>query len=250
MKVSIVTGTYNSAEFVKSCIESVNNQDYSDIEHIIIDGASKDNTVEIIKNCQSRVVKIVSEPDNGIYDAMNKGLKLATGDIVAILNSDDFYNSNQVISTVVKKFKEHHLDCLYGNLFYVNQQNPDIIVRNWATGEYNKNKGFKYGWHPAHPTFFVGNHVYKQHGYFNLDFKIAADFELMLRFLQKHNLKGYYLDTPIVRMRLGGESNKSIKNIVRGNKECIKAFKANDLNVSPLYPIYRLVPKLKQFITK
>lgn len=250
MKVSIITGTYNSAEFVKSCIESVNAQDYPNIEHIIIDGASKDDTVSIIENCQSRVVKIVSEPDNGIYDAMNKGLKLATGDIVAILNSDDFYNSKNVISEVVQKFKEHNLDCLYGNLYYVNQQNPDIIVRNWATGAYNDRKGFKYGWHPAHPTFFVANRVYKEHGYFNLNFKIAADFELMLRFLQKHKLKGYYLDRPIVRMRLGGESNKSIKNIVRGNKECIRAFKENNISVSPLYPIFRLAPKLKQFVTK
>lgn len=250
MKVSIITGTYNSAEFIESCIQSVNNQDYLDIEHIIIDGVSKDNTLELIKNSDSRVVKIVSEPDKGIYDAMNKGLKMATGEIVAILNSDDFYNSNDVVSTVVKKFKEHNLDCLYGNLYYVNQQNPDIIVRNWATGEYNKQKGFQYGWHPAHPTFFAKNRVYKKYGYFNLDFKIAADFEIMLRLLQKNNINGFYLDSPIVRMRLGGESNKSIKNIIRGNKECMKAFKVNGLKVSALYPIYRILPKLKQFITK
>jgi glycosyltransferase involved in cell wall biosynthesis len=248
MKVSIVTGTYNSAEFVKSCIESVNSQDYPDIEHIIIDGASKDNTVQIIKDSPNRVVKIVSEPDKGIYDAMNKGLKLATGDIVAILNSDDFYNSNQVISTVVKLFKEKNLDCLYGNLFYVNQNNPDIVVRNWSTGEYNLKKGFKNGWHPAHPTFFVANKVYHSFGYFNLDFRIAADFELMLRFIEKHKVKSDYLNQPIVRMRLGGESNKSLKNIMRGNKECIKAFKVNNLPVSLFYPFLRLVPKLKQFL--
>jgi len=247
-KVSIVTGTYNSAEFIKDCVTSINDQDYKNIEHIIIDGASKDDTVKIIEQTPNRVEKIISEPDNGIYNAMNKGIALATGDIVGILNSDDFYNSDNIISKVVNLFKDEGVDCVFGNLYYVQQDNPDIIKRKWVTGPYNKKKGFKNGWHPAHPTFFVKKKLYDTHGAFDESFKIAADFELMLRFIQKHQIKSAYLNEPMVRMRLGGESNKSLSNMYKGNKDCIKAFQKNGLSVSGLYPIKRLVPKLKQFL--
>lgn len=248
MKVSLITGTYNSAEFIKDCVTSINNQDYDNIEHIIIDGASKDNTVNIIKETPNRVAKIISEPDEGIYDAMNKGIRNTTGDIVGILNSDDFYNSNEVISRVVEAFETQGVDCVYGNLYYVLQDDPNVIKRKWVTGPYNPKKGFKSGWHPAHPSFFVKKELYDKYGVFNKSFKIAADFELMLRFIEKHKAKSAYINTPIVRMRLGGESNRSLKNIYNGNKDCIQAFKVNNLPVSFLYPIKRLVPKLTQFI--
>ncbi|MFX0558404.1 glycosyltransferase family 2 protein [Maribacter sp. CXY002] len=248
MKVSLITGTYNSAEFINDCVTSINNQDYLDIEHVIIDGASKDETVDIIKNTPNRVTKLISEPDEGIYDAMNKGIKNTSGDIVGILNSDDFYDSNDVISKVVDTFKRENVDCVFGNLYYVLQQDTSVIKRKWVTGGYNAKKGFKNGWHPAHPSFFVKKELYDNFGLFDTSFKIAADFELMLRFIEKHKAKTAYINEPFVRMRLGGESNRSLSNIVQGNKECIRAFKKNGIPVSKLYPLIRLAPKLKQFI--
>lgn len=246
-KVSIVTATYNSSEFIADCIESVNRQTYTSIEHIIVDGASKDNTVAIIQGMTNRVGKLISEPDKGIYNAMNKGLKLATGDIIGILNSDDFYNTDNAIMKVVKAMEKNNTDSLYGNLYYVDQENPDIIKRKWVTGAYNEKKGFRSGWHPAHPSFFVKKSVYETHGYFDETFKIAADFELMLRFLERHRISSTYLNETLVRMRLGGESNKALKNNYLGNKECIQAFKNNNIPVSFLYPFLRLVPKIKQY---
>ncbi len=246
-KVSIVTATYNSSEFIADCISSIHEQTYANIEHIIIDGASKDNTVEIIKGMPNRVEKLISEPDKGIYNAMNKGLKLATGDIIGILNSDDFYNANDVIAKVVATMEKEGTDTLHGNLYYVAQEDTDVVKRKWVTGEYNPKKGFRNGWHPAHPSFFVKKTVYDAHGYFDESFRIAADFELMLRFLEKYQVSSSYLNETLVRMRLGGESNKSLKNNYKGNKECIEAFKKNGISVSPFYPLARLVPKIKQY---
>lgn len=245
--VSIVTGTYNSAAFIEDCVNSINSQNYTNIEHIIIDGNSKDATVALIKSTPNRVSTLISEKDDGIYDAMNKGLKLAKGEIVGILNSDDFYNSNEVLNRVVDAFKNPEIDCVYGDLVYVDQQNTDRVVRKWVTGPYRE-KAFKKGWHPAHPSFFVRNSVYKKWGYFDLKFGLAADFELMLRFLEKNKIKSTYLPFPMVRMRLGGATNKSIANILKGNRECIAAFKTNGLEVSPAYPLFRLLPKLKQYL--
>ncbi len=246
MKVSIVTGTYNSEEFVGDCIASVNNQTYGNIEHIIIDGASKDTTVSKIKDAASRVTQLISEKDNGIYDAMNKGLKLATGEVIGILNSDDFYNSKNIIQKVVDQFMDESVDIVFGDLYYVHQQNTDKVVRTWSSGPYLKGSFMK-GWHPAHPAFFVRKRVYEKYGYFDLEFSLAGDFELMLRFLEKHQLKSAYINEPMVRMRLGGASNKSVKNMITGNKECYRAFKKNNLPVTILYPFIRLIPKLKQY---
>jgi len=246
MKVSIATGTFNSQKYIGDCVASVYNQDYDDIEHIIVDGASSDGTLDKINSIPNKVKRLVSEKDHGIYDAMNKGLKMASGDILGILNSDDFYNKNTVIKDVVAAFENGKVDIVFGDLFYVNQNNPDKIVRKWTSGPYRKG-AFKKGWHPAHPSFFVRKEVYEQYGYFDLDFTLAADFELMLRFLEKHHLKSQYLQIPMVRMRLGGATNKSWNNIAKGNRECIAAFKKNGIKAPFLYPVYRLLPKIKQF---
>lgn len=247
MKVSIITGTYNSEEYIGDCLNSINEQDYPDIEHIIIDGNSKDRTLDVIRNTNNRVSTVISEPDKGIYDAMNKGIKLAKGEIVGILNSDDFYNSKKVISMVVKTFEENQVDCVYGNLYYVKPNDPSVNVRKWVTGPYNEKYGFRRGWHPAHPSFFVKKELYDKYGSFEIDYKIAADFELMLRYLERYKVKSAYLDYPMVRMRLGGESNKSIKSHFIGNKECYRAFKKNGVHVSWFYPAVRLGSKLKQY---
>lgn len=229
MKISIITATYNSAATIASCISSVNNQTYPDIEHIIIDGASKDNTIQLIDSQQNRVKKRISESDNGIYDAMNKGISIATGEIVAILNSDDIYLDNFAIERVMEIFKTTQTDCVYADLFYVDRVNTNKVVRYWKTNEY-KLGAFNKGWHPGHPSFFLKNQIYKQYGDFDLSFVLAADFELMLRMLEKYRISSTYLPLPLVKMRLGGATNKSLVNIYNQNIECIRAFKKNGLD--------------------
>lgn len=249
MKISIITATYNSSKTIADTISSVYNQDYKDIEHIIIDGASKDNTLEIIKNLPNRVTKILSEPDKGIYDAMNKGIKLATGDIIGILNSDDFYVSTDVISEVVKTFHQQKCDATYGDLEYVDEKNKDKVIRFWKSKEYKKGL-FRKGWHPAHPTFFVKREIYEKYGKFNLNYKIAADYEIMLRFIEKHRISVAYLPKVIVKMRVGGVSNKGIKNILQANKESYKAWKDNQMNISLIQLLRKPFSKILQYIQK
>jgi len=246
MKFSLVTATYNSAATIANCIESVNRQTHADVEHIIIDGASKDNTLEVIQSMPNLVTTIVSEPDKGIYDAMNKGIALATGDVVGILNSDDLLCDPEAIEKVVRIFEANpSLDAVYADLYYVDQQDTNKIVRRWTTGE---KKPFSKGWHPAHPTLYLKKSVYDRFGLFNLDLRLAADFEIMLRFIEKHHIKLHYLPERLVKMRLGGATNKSLGNIYKQNLECLKAFHVNNLPVNPvLYPFYRIVPKLFQY---
>ena len=179
---------------------------------------------------------------------MNKGIIMATGDVIGIINSDDLLAEDTAIEKVMQHFIINPTaDAVYADLYYVSQFNVSKIVRYWISG---KQRPFKFGWHPAHPTFYVKNEAYKRCGLFDLEFKIAADFELMLRLIEKYHICLVYLPVPLVRMRLGGTSNKSLSNIKKGNMECIKAFKKNDICVSMLYPIYRLVPKLKQYLTR
>jgi glycosyltransferase involved in cell wall biosynthesis len=249
MKISIISVCYNSEKFITSAIESVLNQTYTDIEYIIIDGGSKDNTLKIIKQFEPKFngrMKWISEIDNGLYDAMNKGIQMATGDVIGLINSDDLFCDNFAIEKVMTIFnKEEKLDSVYADLYYVSQTDTNKIVRRWVTG---KQKCFKDGWHPAHPTFYIKNEVYEKFGDFNLEYKLAADFEIMLRFLEKYQISTYYLAEPIVKMRLGGETNKSLKNIYNQNIECIKAFSLNQIYVNKLlYPFYRTIPKLLQF---
>ncbi len=245
-KITIITATYNSSRTIADCIQSVQEQDYPHIEHIIIDGASTDNTLEIIKSMPNRVAKIVSEPDKGIYDAMNKGVALASGDIVGLLNSDDFYVNKQAISRVMELYNQQDVDCVFGDLNYVNQLHPERIVRKWHTGAF-KSGAFRMGWHPAHPSFFVRNTVYQQFGVFTDQLKLAADFEIMLRFLEKNKISNYYTEEPLVNMRLGGATSGSFSNIIKQNIECYRAFKMNGIKVSVLYPLFRILPKLLQF---
>lgn len=248
MKTSIITATFNSAGTIAECIRSVTEQSYNDIEHIIVDGVSKDNTLDIIQSIPNKVSKVISEPDNGIYDAMNKGIRLATGEIVGILNSDDFYANKNVISKIIEMFiVEKNLEAVHSNLYYVKEDNTEKIVRHWVTGEFTPGRFFK-GWHPAHPTLFLKKEVYEKYGLFDVDFKLAADFEFMLRIFERYQIRSKYLPITTVRMRLGGATNKNISNILKQNIECIKAFLVNDLSIPFFYPVYRILPKFKQFI--
>ncbi len=249
LKITIVTVCYNSEKYIKDAIESVLNQHYNNIEYIVVDGGSKDKTVDIIKSYSNRITKFISEKDKGIYDAMNKGLKMASGDYVGILNSDDFYIHNKVIETVVNELKQKKTDSLFADLIYVANTNPAQQIRYWKSKPFKKNS-FKKGWHPPHPTFFVKNTIYKKFGYFNLDFKLSADFELMLRFLERHGISTCYLSQPLIKMRLGGATNKNLRNIISQNIECYRTFKVNNIDVSIFYPLYRLLPKLTQYFKK
>lgn len=233
MKVSIITVVWNNADTIKDAIESVLNQTYKNIEYIIVDGGSTDGTIEVIQSYGNKISKFISEKDEGIYDAMNKGIKLATGDIVGILNSDDFYKSNDVIETVVREFMSKDIDCLYGDLEYVDKNDTSKVIRYWKSNPYKEGL-FQKGWHPPHPTFFVKREIYYKYGMFNTNFKIAADYELMLRFLEKYKIKSSYIPKVLVRMRLGGASNRNLINIIKANIECYKAWKVNNLSVNPI----------------
>jgi glycosyltransferase involved in cell wall biosynthesis len=246
MKISLITVAYNSAATISDTIKSVLAQTYADIEYIIVDGGSTDGTLDVISKFQISDFKIISEPDNGLYDAMNKGIKLATGDVVGIINSDDLFCDNEAIRKIVTRFEsDENLDAVYADLFYVSNTDTSKIIRKWVTGA---QKPFKTGWHPAHPTLYIKKSVYDKYGLFNLDYRLAADFEIMLRFIDKYKIKIAYLPEALVKMRLGGETNKSIKNIYKQNIECLRAFKNNGLRVNYfIYPIRRLLPKLLQF---
>ncbi len=243
MKISIITVSYNSENTLSNTIESVLSQGFSDIEYIIVDGCSKDGTTAIIKSAESSFngrMKWVSEPDKGLYDAMNKGIKIATGDVIGILNSDDLFYDSNVLRDIALAFDEN-TDALFGNLYFVKSDDVHCIVRAWKGSTYSS---FKKGWHPAHPTFYVRREVYEKYGGFDISFDVSADFELMLRFIEKNRIRTKYLDRYMVKMRMGGESTRNIANIIRGNRNIIRAFRKNDIQVSWAYPIYRLFPKV------
>lgn len=248
MNFSIITVTYNSAATLRDTIQSVLTQSYPNIEYILVDGASKDNTVDIIKEYEPQFngrLRWISEKDKGLYDAMNKGFRMATGDVIGIINSDDLLAESDAIGKVMRCFEENpDAEAVYADLYYVAQNDTSKIIRHWISG---KQRPFRYGWHPAHPTFYVKREVYQKYGLFDLGFKLAADFELMLRLIDKYSIKLTYLPEALVRMRLGGATSKNFANIKKQNIECVNAFKKNGLKVSCLYPLFRLLPKLKQY---
>lgn len=245
MKFSVVTVSYNSAETIEDTIISVLAQNGVDFEYIIIDGGSKDGTLEIVNKYKDKIAKIVSESDKGIYDAMNKGVKMATGDIVGILNSDDFYKDTAVLSSISELFDKTGADACYGNIEYVDRIDKNKMVRFWRAGEYKSEK-LKAGWIMPHPALFVKKEVYNKYGLFNLDFKIAADYELMLRFLLK-GIKVGYINKTLVSMREGGFSGQSYKQRKRGWDELKRAWIVNELSVPKFFIARRLLSKIKQY---
>jgi len=248
LRVSIITVTYNSASTIRDTLKSVSHQTYSNIEHIIVDGGSSDHTLDIVGSF-SHISKCISEKDEGIYDAMNKGLSMATGDIIGILNSDDMYAHADVIAHVVKLFETNAADTVYGDLLYVDQNNLNRVMRRWISGTF-KRTSFKFGWMPPHPTFFVKKEVYSKAGLFNLSLKFAADYELMLRVLYKHQFNAAYLPEVMVKMRSRGRSNGSLKRRFRANGEDRLAWKLNQLH--PYFFTLYLKPlrKVFQYINK
>jgi len=250
MKISIITVVRNNVATINDAIESVLSQTYKNIEYIIVDGASTDGTVEVVQGYTNKIDKFISEKDQGLYDAMNKGIGLATGDVIGILNSDDVYFDKNVLENIVNTFRDKQLDSVFGDLYYVNKDDLNKIVRYWKSSDF-KLGSFAKGWHPPHPAFFVKKDIYEKYGMFDLQLKVSADFDLMLRFLEKYQISSMYLPKILVKMRIGGESNSSLKNIITSNQSILKSFKKNGIRVNILmYLFYRLVPKIIQIIKR
>ena len=246
MKISIITVTYNSALTVEQTIRSVIEQSYKDIEYIIVDGQSTDDTLKIVEKYKNRISHLVSEKDNGLYDALNKGISLASGDVIGMLHSDDFYMDHNVIEKYAGLFLKENPDAVYSDLYYVDKEHTEKIVRKWKSGNYPSG-GFINGWMPPHPTFFVKKKLYNQFGKFNLDFKSAADYELMLRFIQKHKIKLAYLPEFTVKMRVGGKSNVSVQNRIHANQEDRRAWEINGLKPRFYTLVLKPFRKILQF---
>jgi glycosyltransferase involved in cell wall biosynthesis len=250
MKISIITPTYNSAKTIEDTIQSIVVQNYPDLEYIIIDGGSTDNTKEIIFNYQNKIkIKYISEPDEGIYDAMNKGIKIATGDIIGILNSDDLYYDKNILQNIDNIFKsDKAIDAVYGDLIYVDRKDINKKTRYWKAGEYNENK-LNWGWIIPHPTFFVKKEIYeKKEKIFNTSFSIAGDYELILRLLKINKIRVKYIPEILIRMRNQGTSGNSLKQRIKGWKEIRKAWKINNLKIPKFFILKRITKKISQFL--
>lgn len=249
MKVSIITVCYNSAETIEDTIRSVASQTYKNIEYIIVDGLSKDATISIINKHEQTVGNWISEKDNGIYDAMNKGLKMATGDIIGILNADDVFANEYVIEHVVESFKQSNADAVYADLQYVKKEDTSKVIRYWKSGSYTHGAFLK-GWMPPHPTLYLKSKVYEQYGLYRLDMPSAADYEFMLRVIHLHKINISYLPEITVLMREGGMSNKSIVHRLKANKDDRRAWDVNKIKPKWYTLLLKPLSKLTQFILK
>lgn len=250
MKISIVTATFNSASVLPDCLASVAAQTHPDVEHIVIDGASTDGTLDVLAAHRERLAAVVSERDGGIYDAMNKGIARATGDIVGLLNSDDFYVGPDVLARVAATFAAEPVDVCYGDLCYVDALQTNRVARYWRSSPFVPGR-FSLGWCPPHPTFFVRRSAYERFGLFDLRYRIAADVEFMMRLLEVHRLRSRYLPGVLVRMRLGGTTNKSLRNVVRQNREVLQALRMHGLpaGAGPFFG-HKIVSRALQFLRR
>lgn len=248
MKVSIITVSKNAGQFVAEAMESVHSQDYNDIEYIIVDGASTDGTVDIIKKHIGSHDKFISEKDDGLYFALNKGINMANGDILGILHTDDLFTDSHVVSKIVQLFNSTKADLVYSDLHYVDRSNPDKIIRNWVSGTYRDGDFFK-GWMPPHPTVWARKEVFEKFGDYDTEFKSAADYEWLLRVIHKGKVKVAYLQEVTVKMRVGGKSNVTLVNRLKANKEDRMAWKKNGLKPKPFTLLFKPLSKISQYIS-
>ena len=249
MKVSVITVTYNRVNTIADTIQSVLRQTYKDIEYIIIDGASTDGTQSVIQKFESKFqgrLKWVSEKDNGIYDAMNKGIRMATGDVVGILNSDDYYTSDDVIDRFAPAFFNTDIDAVYGDIHFIHDGIPDKIVRYYSSRLFHP-FWLRFGFMPAHPSFYARRELYGKYGYYRTDYQIASDFEMMVRLFDKHRIKGKYIPYDFVTMRTGGASTKNIYSRLISIKEDIKACRDNGFYTNTLMICTKFLYKIFGF---
>lgn len=246
MKVSIITSCFNRENTIREAIESILSQSYIDIEYIVIDGASSDNSLNIIKEYKNDITAIISEPDNGIYEGINKGIRHATGDIIGLLHSDDLLYSKDTIAHIVAAFNENNADIVYGDGLFVNEQNSRV-VRNWISGTYSKKK-MKRGWLPLHPTVYIKKEYFDRLGYYDESFKISADSEFLVRYFYENNLNIHYLNEYIVRMRMWGASTKLSKNKQKWEED-FRLYKQHNFN--PYISLMgKILSKIPQFINR
>ena len=247
MKISVITACYNSGETLAATLDSVSSQTFAGLEHIVVDGGSTDNTLDIIRAHGKRVTKLLSGPDAGIYDALNKGIQAASGDLVGIMHSDDLYSDPSVLEKVAQFMATAGTDSCYGDLVYVERQDISKISRYWRSGSFNAER-FRYGWMPPHPAFFLKREVYSKYGLYDLSFPLASDYELMLRMLYRHRVSCAYLPEVLVKMRCGGASGYGLANTPRMLFENYRAWRSNGLPVNPLTFALKPLRKLSQFV--
>ena len=246
MRITILTPTLNSEKYLSHCLRSVQQQDYPDIEHIVLDGGSTDGTLDIVQSFSTSVSKYISEKDGGMYHAINKGIKIASGEIIGVLNSDDFLADNTVISRIAEVFSSSATDSLYADLLFVSPHNVDEVRRRWTGTIYNREK-FRMGWMPAHPTFYVRKKVIENFGDYETHFFTSSDYEFMCRLLFHHNVSSTYLPKVTVKMRLGGASNGSIKHRLRANRRDFLAMKKNNIPYPFFISVLKPLTKLHQY---
>ena len=249
MQFSIITASFNSSKTISGCLTSIFNQTYPDIEYIIIDGGSTDNSIEKINSVPNRVTKLISEPDNGIFDAMNKGIKNSNGDIIGLLHSDDELASDTIIEEVNNKFLQTSADIVYGDLNYVSHRDTNIIVRHWKSNPFDRSL-IKKGWMPAHPAMFVRRDIFMKYGLYDLQYKVSSDYDLIMRFMQIKEIKFEYLPIVITKMRMGGNSNASLKNMFIKSLEDYRIIRKNGLQYPFFILLRKNISKLTQFFTK
>jgi glycosyltransferase involved in cell wall biosynthesis len=249
LKVSIITVSNNSVRTISDTINSVLSQTFSNIEYIIIDGASTDGTIEVIKSFGEKISFFISEPDNGIYDAINKGIRISSGNIVGILNSDDFFYNNDVIQIVADAFRENKIDAVFGDAIFVDPANTSRIVRYYSSKKFYPGR-FRFGYMPAHPSFYVKREIFGKLGYYKVDYKIAADFEFLVRLLYLNKIEYKYLEMPFLVMRMGGVSNKSVISNFTLNKEIARACRENGIKTNYFFIYSKYLIKIFEFIGK
>lgn len=228
MKITVVTAVYNREATVGGAIDSVTGQSHANVEHLIIDGASSDGTLDKVRERRHAGLRVVSEPDGGIYDALNKGLRLATGEVVGLVHSDDFLAHSEVLGRIAAAFADPSIDAVYGDLDYVSANDPTAIIRRWRAGACTPAK-LRWGWMPPHPTLFIRRRVFEQHGGYDTRYRIAADYDAVLRWMGKAAIRSAYIPEVLVKMRVGGESNRSLERIMRKSREDLNALRSNGM---------------------
>jgi glycosyltransferase involved in cell wall biosynthesis len=248
LKISVITAVYNNVSTIEDTILSVISQTYPNVEHIIIDGASTDGTVDVIRKHVAKIAVVKSEPDHGIYDAMNRGLALAKGDIIGFLNGDDIYADSSVLEAIARTIETQKVDACYGDLVYVDRNNVRKIVRYWKSQAYRGGL-FEKGWMPAHPTFYAKRQVYEKYGGYDTTYRRQSDFELTLRFLAVHKIKSAYIPRVLIRMRSGGAS-RELMHILEGNIEAYHACRKHSLKVTPFFIARKILSRVPQFFRR
>lgn len=246
LKVSIITVVLNNKNYIESCVKSVQSQSHDNIEHIIVDGGSTDGTLEILNHYSGKISKLISEKDNGIYYALNKGISLATGEIIGILHADDVYNNDSVIEKVVNVFNKENVDSIYGDLVYVERNRLDRVLRYWKAGDFSISK-LKNGWFPPHPTIFLKKSIYLRYGFYDVSLKIASDYDLILRLFLRKMISVYYLPEVFIKMRNGGLSNRNVICLIRKSIEDFSVLRKNVIRFPFFVLLMKNLLKVPQF---